>query len=111
LLLIPDHNIRDNSFSQQENTERIHILKKLKNKIKEINLDIEQGNETLDKECYNTDCQKLKSLLDKVWSNSDLSEQDEKKISLTKEQIKNKSKRLNQILTFEPKRNIKVYFN
>jgi hypothetical protein len=106
---IPEHNIRDNSFSQEENTQRIEILKVLKKTMNKIN--IEEGNENLDKECDNSDCKELKLLLDNVWESNNIPKEILKKISISEKKIEQKSKRLNQILEFEPKKSFKVYFN
>ena len=110
---IPKHNILDNSFDKVENTQRIHILTVLKQKINEIKLDIEEGNENLDKECErnNSDCQNLKLLLDNVWKPNIINQELLKKISISEKEILKKSRRLNQILEFEPKKSFRVYLN
>ena len=115
---ILDHNILNNDFDQKENTERIRILKYLKDI--HIDINIEAGNDDLDKECphppiRNRGCDYLENILPKVFnetlSAADLTNivpfQQQKKL----EEINIKSIKLNRILDFNPKKSFRVFFN
>jgi len=111
-----NHNILNNDFNQTENTQRISILKKLM-EIPDLNdiIDIEDGNNDLDKECRppnnNEKCNYLKTLLDKVLDNAILSQAEQRQIEITQKDINKKSLELNKILDVEPKNNFRAYFN
>ena len=112
------HNILNNDFDQKENKERIRILKYLKDT--HIDINIEAGNDDLDKECphhpiRNRYCDYLENILPKVF-NETLSAADltnigafyqQKKL----EEINIKSIKLNRILDFNPKKSFRVFFN